>query len=109
MRHKEDIEGERNTQCHHYQGQHHLMLIENAKSEVAGHKNCCGKESHKRDAHIDDGVLQGHHQLHPVSRLLTPTGFCGFECVEGEHGKDKDAWMGEKGSRRAGEGAGEET
>ena len=50
----------------------------------------------------------GHHQLHPIPLLLTPTSFCGSEGVEGEHGKDEDTWMGERGPRGAGEGACEE-
>ena len=29
-------------------------------------------------------------------------------CVEGEHGKDEDTWMGEKGPRGASKGAGED-
>ena len=53
-------------------------------------------------ANIDNGVSQGHHQLHPVSLHLTATSFCGSEGVEGEHGKDEDTRMGEKCSRRLG-------
>ena len=108
VRHEEDEQGEGDAQRHHQEGEHHLRLLEHSKSQVCCHNNCYGKESHKGNAHIDNGASQRHHQFHPISLLLTPTSFCGPEGVEGEHGQDEDTWMGEKCSRGAGEGAGEE-
>ena len=106
--HEQDEKGKCNTQRHHQEGKNHLGLLKDSNSQVCCHKNCCGKESDKGQAYIDNGVRQGHHQFHPISLPFTPTSFCGPEGVEGEHGKDEDTWMGEKCSRGAGECAGEE-